>query len=118
MAHRENFVTADIDGRGRRVAMGETAQCLRRCIALPDEIDVTEADVDRLARKYLDGDVVQHAVSHIDRVVQTEQAAGVECLREKYSNMRSRPTQDWAYSPGGLGETVSSAPLPLTETNG
>ena len=55
--------------------MGETAQCLRRCIALPDEIDVTEADVDRLARKYLDGDVVQHAVSHIDRVVQTEQAA-------------------------------------------
>src|SRR5882757_9828209 len=32
--------------------------------------------------------------------------------------MRSRPTQDCEYSPGGLGGRVSSAPLPSTWTNG
>src|SRR3954453_5812608 len=32
--------------------------------------------------------------------------------------MRSRPTQDCAYSPGGAGATLSSAPLPCTGTNG
>src|SRR4051794_24043087 len=32
--------------------------------------------------------------------------------------MRSRPTQDWAYSPGGSGGVVSSAPAQVTGTNG
>src|SRR5947199_3895473 len=49
VAHGQNFMAADIDRRGRRVAMREAAQRLRRGIALPDEIDMAEADVDRRA---------------------------------------------------------------------
>src|SRR5207245_750200 len=43
---------------------------------------------------------------------------GVEYFFEKYSNIRSRPTQDCAYSPGGLGVMSSSEHLPSTGTNG
>src|SRR5258708_22222172 len=76
-------MTADIDRRGWRLAMCEAAQRLRRRIALPDEIDMAEADIDRLALKYLGRDVVQHAVAHVDRVVQPEQPAGrFELLRK------------------------------------
>src|SRR5690242_16427831 len=63
IAHGEDLVAADIDRRGRRVAMREAAQRLRGCIALPDEVDMAEADVDGLAPKHLAGDVVQHGVS-------------------------------------------------------
>src|SRR5258708_37056953 len=83
ITHRQDFMTADIDRRGRRLAMREAAQRLRRRIALPDEIDVAEADIDRLALKYLGRDVVQPAVAHVDRVVQPEQPAGrFELLRK------------------------------------
>src|SRR5258708_29532143 len=70
IAHRQDFMTADIDRRGWRLALVEAAQRLRRRIALPDEIDVAEADIDRLALKYLGRDVVAHAVAHVGRVVQ------------------------------------------------
>ena len=53
--------------------MRQTAQRLRGRIALPDEIDMAEADVDRLALQHLAGDIVQHAVAHVDRVVEAEQ---------------------------------------------
>src|SRR5260370_4610750 len=60
ITHRQDFMAADIDRRGRRLAMREAAQRLRRRIALPDEIDVAEADIARLALKYLARHVVQH----------------------------------------------------------
>ena len=55
--------------------MSEATQCLRGSVALPDEIDVAEADVDGLALQHLAGDVVQHAVAHVDRIIEPEQAA-------------------------------------------
>src|ERR1700682_951234 len=76
VAHAEDFVAADIDRGGRRVAMRKAAQRLGRGIALPDEIDMAEADVDRLAAEDLARDVVQHAIAHVDRVIQPEQPAG------------------------------------------
>src|SRR5665213_3888737 len=59
IAHGQYLMAADIDRRGRRVAMCEATQRLRGGIALPDEIDMAEADVDRLALDDLGGDVVQ-----------------------------------------------------------
>ena len=87
IADAEDLVAADIDRRSRRVAMREAAQRLRRGVALPDEVDVAEADVDRLAVKDLCRDVVQHAVAHVDRVVQPEQSAGrCEFAREIFKH--------------------------------
>src|SRR4051812_27356562 len=44
---------------------------------------------------------------------------GVRCSCEKCSNMRSRATHEFAYSPeGAVGGTSSFAPLPITVTNG
>src|SRR5438105_9232341 len=80
VAHRQDFVAADIDRRGRRIAMRQTTQRLCGRVALPDEIDVAEADVDRLALEDLAGDVVQHAVAHVDRVVEPEQPSGRRIL--------------------------------------
>src|SRR5581483_9206758 len=65
IAHREDLMAADIDRRCRYVAMREAAQRLCRGIALPDEIDMAKADVDRRAREHLGCDVVQHAVAHV-----------------------------------------------------
>src|SRR4051794_37007798 len=73
IAHGENLVAADIDRRSRRLAMRQAAQRLRGSVALPDEIDMAEADIDRFALQHLAGDVVQHAVAHVDRVVEAEQ---------------------------------------------
>ena len=44
-------------------------------IALPDHVDMAHAEVDRLAVAHLAADVVQHAIAHVDRVVQPEQPA-------------------------------------------
>ena len=41
---------------------------------------------------------------------------GVPCFAEKYSNMRSRPRHDCAYSPTGVGAVASLAPAPPTGT--
>src|SRR5258705_13180901 len=76
IAYAKDLMTADIDRRRRRVAMGEATQRLGRGVALPDEVDMAEADVDRLAPEDLARDVVRHAVAHVDRVIQPEQAAG------------------------------------------
>src|SRR3954463_4468954 len=44
---------------------------------------------------------------------------GVPSACEKCSNMRSRATQEFAYSPdGAVGGSLSGAPLPFTSTNG
>src|SRR5207253_5038342 len=76
IAHAQNFVAADIDRRGRRLAMCEAAQRLYGRVALPDEIDLAEADVDCFALQDLCRDVMQHAISHVDRVVQPKQSPG------------------------------------------
>src|SRR6185295_8271840 len=80
IAHGQDFMAADIDRRGRRIAMRQTTQRLRRCVALPDEIDMAEADVDRLALQDLARDIVQHAVAHVDRVIEPEQPSGRRIL--------------------------------------
>src|SRR5260370_15321802 len=49
ITHRQDFMAADIDRRGRRLAMREAAQRLRRRLALPDEIHVSHADIERRA---------------------------------------------------------------------
>ena len=67
--------------------MGEAAQRLRRGIALPDEIDMAEADIDRRALEDLGRDVVQHAIAHVDRVVEAEQPARrFELVREIFEH--------------------------------
>src|SRR3546814_2858211 len=43
---------------------------------------------------------------------------GVPCACEKCSNMRSRPMQDMAYSPGGSGGIASVEPWLATGTKG
>src|SRR6185437_17163436 len=48
VAYRQNLVPADIDRRGRRVAVRKAAQRLRSRVALPDEVDMAKADIDRL----------------------------------------------------------------------
>src|SRR5258708_16624898 len=69
ITHRQDFMTADIDPRGPRLAMREAAQRLRRRLALPDEIDVAEADIDRLALKYLGPGARQPPAAQAHRVV-------------------------------------------------
>src|SRR3954447_25199434 len=74
--HADYLGAAHVDWRGRRRAMREEAQRLLVRLALPEDVDVAHADVDRLAREHLGGDVVQHAVAHVDRVFEAHQPAG------------------------------------------
>jgi hypothetical protein len=106
IAHDQISWPLTLIGEVGRIAMRQTTQRLRRCIALPDEIDMAEADVDRLALQDLARDIVQHAVAHVDRVIEPNSCPGVEYFREKYSNMRSRPTQDCAYFAGRIGRHI------------
>ena len=53
----------------------EAAQRHRVRVALPDHVDVAHGHVDRLAVAHLAGDVVEHAVAQVDRVVQPEDSA-------------------------------------------
>ena len=66
----------DVDRRGRRRGVRQAAQRDRVGVALPDDVDMAHGEVDRLAVAHLAADVVQHAVAHVDGVVQAEQAAG------------------------------------------
>ena len=45
-------------------------------IALPDYVDVTGLKVDRFALVDTCRDVVQHAIAHVDSVVEPDDAAG------------------------------------------
>src|SRR5215203_223444 len=42
-------------------------------VALPDHVDVAHRDVDLVAVPHLAGDVVEHAVAHVDGVVEPEE---------------------------------------------
>jgi hypothetical protein len=71
------------------------------------------------ARYQLACHVVQHAVAHVDGVGQADQAPAVPRWCEKCWNIRSRATQELAYSPdGGVNGADSAAPGPATSTNG
>src|ERR1700683_1767923 len=74
--HRNGFRAGDIDRCRWRRRVTQTAQRQRIRVALPDDIDVAHADVHRLFVADLAGNIKQNAVAHIDRIVQTEQAAG------------------------------------------
>ena len=56
--------------------MRERAQHHGIGIALPDHVDVAGGEIDRLPRKHARGDVMEHAVAHIDRIVEANDAAG------------------------------------------
>ena len=52
-------------------------------------------------------DIEQHAVAQFDGVIQAQQGDRRAVADEKYSNMRSRPSADCAYSPTGPTGSVS-----------
>src|SRR6478609_6712177 len=106
IAHGENLVAADIDRRGWRLAMRQAAQRLRGGVALPDEIDMAEADVDRLALQHLSGDVVQHAVAHVDCVVEPEQAPGRPMLLREILEHALAPDAGLRVLAGRIGRHV------------
>ena len=66
-------------------------------LASPCQITLTWPAVRSIvAVAHLGGDVVQHAVAHVDCVIEPDDAAGVCRVREKYWNMASRATQELA----------------------
>src|SRR5215831_3101546 len=73
-AHR--LRSADVERARRHRAMAEGAQHHVIGVALPDDVDVAGGEIDRLARAYAGGDVVQHTVAHVDRVIEADDAAG------------------------------------------
>ena len=74
-AHAHGLRAADIERARRHRAMTERAQHHVVGVALPDHVDVADREVDRLAGEHARGDVVQHAVAHVDRVVEADDAA-------------------------------------------
>ena len=77
----------------------EAAQHLRVGVALPDDVDMAHRHVDRLAALHLRGDVEQHAVAHVDRVVEADDAGPAcrsaprstrTCARGRGTTARSR----------------------------
>ena len=98
-ADADGLRPADVERRGRRGAMAQRAQRLRIGVALPDHVDMAHGHVDRLAGLDLARDVVQHAVAHVDRVVEPDQAARAcracarnarTCARARRRNWRTR----------------------------
>src|SRR3954452_2813662 len=74
--HADHLGAAHVDRRCRRRAMREEAQRLLVRLALPEDVDVAHGDVDRLAGEYFGGNVVQHAVAHVDRLFEAHHPAG------------------------------------------
>ena len=75
-AHLDRLGARDVDGRGRRGGVRQAAQRHGVGIALPDHVDVAHGEIDGLAVAHLGGDVVQHAIAHVDGVVEPHEAAG------------------------------------------
>src|SRR3954451_13564794 len=73
-AHAHGLRAADIERARRHGAMTQRAQHYGIGIALPDDVDVARSEVDRLACEHARGDVVQHAVAHVDRVIESDDA--------------------------------------------
>src|SRR2546429_698769 len=74
VAYGDDFGSAHVQGGYRRRAMAEQPERLLVGLALPDDVDVSHADVDRLAGEHLCRDVVQHPVAHVDGIFQAHQA--------------------------------------------
>src|SRR6478609_3152966 len=73
-AHAHRLRAADIERARRHGAMAQRTQHHGIGIALPDHVDVARSEVDRLACEHACGDVVQHAVAHVDRIVEADDA--------------------------------------------
>ena len=56
--------------------MTQGAKRKRVGITLPDHVDVAHRHIDNSARADFPGDVVQHAVAQIDRIIETKQTPG------------------------------------------
>ena len=65
-----------LSGEVGAVQCAQRAQRLSVGVALPDDVDVAHRQVDRLAGSTLLRHVEQHAVAHVDRVVQADEPAG------------------------------------------
>src|SRR5262245_7883038 len=72
-AHR--LRPADVERARGHGAMAERAQHHGIGIALPDHVDVAGGEIDRRSGEHARGHVVQHAVAHVDRVVEADDAA-------------------------------------------
>src|SRR3954471_3838176 len=82
-AHAHGLRAADIERARRHGAMTQRAQHNGIGIALPDDVDMARGEVDRLACEDARGDVVQHAVAHVDRIVEADDAPRRSpCARE------------------------------------
>ena len=77
--------------------MAERAQHHGIGVALPDHVDMPRCEIDRLARKHPRGDVVQHPITHVDCIVEANDAAG-SVMRDarNTANIASRATQELA----------------------
>src|SRR6476620_12411964 len=73
-AYAHRLRPADIERARRHGAMTQRAQHHCIGIALPDHVDVAGRQIDRLGGEHARGDVVQHAVAHVDRIVQSDDA--------------------------------------------
>ena len=75
-AYGDGFRSRHVERAGGRRGVTQAAQRVRAGIALPYDVDVSHADVDRFAVAHLRGNVEQHTVAHVDCIVEAEQPAG------------------------------------------
>src|ERR1700722_11630990 len=69
------FGAADIQRLGWRCTIAKRAEHYAVGVALPDDVGVADGDIDFAVRQDFLRDVVQHAIPHIDRIVEPDQAS-------------------------------------------
>src|SRR6185312_816907 len=74
-ADADRLGPADIEGRGRPRDVAERAQHHAVGVALPDHVDMAGGEIDGLAHPHLLRHVVQHAITHVDGVIEPNEAA-------------------------------------------
>ena len=70
LAHGERLAPRDVHDEWRRARVREAAQRPVVRVALPDDVDVPHAQIDRLLSQHARRDVHEHAVAEIDGVVE------------------------------------------------
>src|SRR5207248_3138679 len=74
--YTDRFRSADIQGARRYCAVAKRSQGLTVRIPLPNDIDVASREIDGHARQNLPCHIMEHAIAHVDRIVEPEEAAG------------------------------------------
>ena len=98
--------------------MRKRPQAPRVGVALPDDINHGHTQSNRAVLKNGLPNVEKHTIAQIDSVIQAQQGDRRSPFADPYSNIRSRPSADWAYSPTGPTGVNSSAPPSLAVRSG